>query len=121
MPDVADARAVPSHPGVPVTPGVLADPGFTDSGNVDELAVGSWIELLVNGVWTRTQLSWASPHGTLFLFTNAAGTTQSITRRSRDRLMNAGQLRVISGRPMVDGAFDAVAQTALRNSVNRPL
>ncbi len=82
------------------------------------LELGCWVELLVNEQWTRTQLTWASPHGTLFLFTSAVGTTQSMTRRSRDKLVAAGHLRVLSGKPLVDGALNAVAQMAMRNSVN---
>jgi hypothetical protein len=85
---------------------------------ISALPLGSWVELLTNGQWTRTQLSWASPHGTLFLFTTAAGATQSMTRRSCDKLVAAGNLRVVSGRPVVDGALNAVAQMAMRNSVN---
>jgi hypothetical protein len=85
---------------------------------ISSLPLGSWVELLTNGQWTRTQLSWASPHGTLFLFTTAAGATQSMTRRSCDKLVAAGSLRVVSGRPVVDGALNAVAQMAMRNSVN---
>ncbi len=82
------------------------------------MPIGAWLELQVNGRWTRTQLTWASPHGTLFLFTSAFGTTQSMTRRLRDKLFIAGNLRLISGQPLVDGALDAVAQTAMRNSVD---
>ena len=84
----------------------------------DDLPLGSWVELLTDGQWVRTQLTWASPHGTLFLFTSAVGTSQSMTRRSRDRLVAAGSLRVISGAPVVDGALNAVAQMALRNSID---
>jgi hypothetical protein len=82
------------------------------------LPLGSWVELLSTGQWTRIQLTWASPHGTLFLFTNAAGATQSMTRRSCDKLVAAGNLRVVSGLPVVDGALNAVAQMALRNSID---
>ncbi len=85
---------------------------------LSSLALGSWIELWVKDQWVRTQLTWASPHGTLFLFTNAQGATQSMTRRSGDKLVAAGHVRVISDRPVVDGALNAVAQMALRNSVN---
>lgn len=80
--------------------------------------LGSWVEIWVNEVWMRTQLSWASPHGTLFLFTSAAGSTQSMTRRLRDQLIAAGSMRVISSQAVVDGALDAVAQTAMNNSVD---
>ena len=40
-------------------------------------------------------LTWANPHGTLFLFTAADGSTQSMTRRMRDRLVSEGSLRVV--------------------------
>jgi len=85
------------------------------------LPLGSWVELMSNGEWVRTQLTWASPHGTLFLFTSVYGTTQSMTRRTHDKLVAAGQLRMISGQPVVDGALDAVAQQAMRNSVDSTL
>jgi hypothetical protein len=72
----------------------------------------------VGAQWVRTQLTWASSHNSLFLFTNATGEAQSMTRRSRDKLLALGHLRVISGAPVVDGALNAVAQMAMRNSVN---
>jgi hypothetical protein len=83
-----------------------------------ELPLGAWLELLVSGQWVRTQLTWVSPHRTLFLFTSVFGTTQSMTRRSLDKLATAGNLRVISGQPLVDGALDAVANIAMRNSID---
>jgi hypothetical protein len=83
-----------------------------------DVPLGSWVEMWVNGAWIRTQLTWASPHGTLFLFTGAFGNTQSITRRARDKFLASGKLRLISGQPLVEGALDAVAQTAMRNSVD---
>lgn len=85
---------------------------------LDNLALGSWIELKTDGQWARTQLTWASPHGTLFLFTNGFGATQSMTRRSRDKLREAGHLRLVSAKAVVEGALNAVAQTAMRNSVD---
>ena len=85
---------------------------------VENLPLGSWVELFMQGQWSRTQLTWASPHGTLFLFTSVYGTTQSMTRRVRDKLIQAGSLRVLSGQPVVDGALDAVAQVAMQNSID---
>lgn len=81
--------------------------------------IGAWVELLNEGVWQRTQLTWSSPHGSLFLFTNAAGGTQSMTRRLLDTLLTEGKLRVVSVQPVVDGALDAVAEKAMRNSVDK--
>ena len=80
--------------------------------------LGTWMEIWANEAWMRIQLSWASPHGTLFLFTSATGSTQSMTRRLRDQLIAAGTMRVISSQAVVDGALDAVAQTAMNNSVD---
>jgi len=88
---------------------------------LDELPLGSWVELQTNGQWVRTQLTWASPHGTLFLFTSVFGTTQSMTRRSRDKLVANGCLRLVSAQTVVGGALDAVAQIALRNSLDTTL
>ncbi|KAF1049103.1 MAG: hypothetical protein GAK38_00870 [Xylophilus sp.] len=81
------------------------------------LEVGAWVEILDHGRPARTQLTWTSPHGTLFLFTAADGSTRSMTRRMRDRLAAEGALRVVAGGAVVAGALDAVAQTALRNSI----
>ncbi len=120
----------PDPPSVPIPPSTSqanesASAGVADTPTEsvrfvagDDLPLGSWVELLVDGQWVRTQLTWASPHGTLFLFTSAIGTSQSMTRRSRDRLVAAGNLRVIIGAPVVEGALNAVAQIALRNSVD---
>lgn len=81
--------------------------------------IGAWVELLHEGQWQRTQLTWSSPHGSLFLFTNAAGGTQSMTRRLLDALLTEGKLRVVAVQPVVDGALDAVAEKAMRNSVDK--
>lgn len=87
-------------------------------GTVDEMPVGTWIELKTADEWGRTQLTWASPHGTLFLFTNSFGATQSMTRRTRDKLIASGSLRMLSDAPVVEVALNAVAQIAMRNSVD---
>lgn len=83
-----------------------------------QLAPGAWVELLMEGHWVRAQLTWASPHGTLFMFTQANGANHSMTRQSLDQLHGAGQLRVLAHQAVVEGALDAVAQAALRNSLD---
>jgi hypothetical protein len=110
---------VPPSPVQPLLPDdLIVDVAATA---MEELPLGSWVELLQNDAWARIQLTWASPHGTLFLFTNAFGSTQSMTRRLRDKLVESGKLRVISGQAVVDGALDAVAQVAMQNSVDTVL
>ncbi len=88
---------------------------------VVDMPLGSWVEMWHNGQWVRTQLTWASPHGTLFLFTGVFGATQSMSRRLRDKLLATDKLRLLSGHAFVDGALDAVAQTAVRNSLDTML
>ncbi|WP_296510994.1 DUF1631 family protein [Rhodoferax sp.] len=117
IPDEAPATA-PSVAATILAPMVAAPAPGT---GVDSLPLGSWVELQTQGDWVRTQLTWASPHGTLFLFTSAAGNTQSMTRRTHDKLVAAGHLRVISSQTVVDGALDAVAQQAMKNSLDSTL
>ena len=84
----------------------------------EQFVVGAWIELITNRRKVRTQLTWASPHNTLFLFTAADGSTQSMTRRMRDKLAADGTLRVISAQPVVGRALDALGKP--RKSSRRP-
>lgn len=117
--DLPDAPAMQSAtPSDGGQGGDLATGPAEQGSSAPALSLGCWVELLVDTQWVRTQLTWISSHETLFLFTNAAGEAQSMTRRSRDRLLASGHLRVISGAPVVDGALNAVAQMAMRNSVN---
>ena len=73
--------------------------------------------LLAEGSWTRTRLAWASANGSLLLFSDALGFIQSLSRRACEQLHGQGHLRIISTDPVED-ALDAVASTALRNSVD---
>ncbi len=81
------------------------------------ITVGTWVNLQVAGQWERTQLSWIGSHGNLFLFTSASGRTQSMTLRLLDRLLQQGALQVLAEQAVVDNALNAVAQTAMQNSV----
>lgn len=85
---------------------------------IEPPALGSWVEFLSNGAWVRAQLTWASPHGTLFMFTGAAGNPYSMTRRALDKMQARESMRIITQDSVVVGALNAVAQAALRNSVN---
>jgi hypothetical protein len=83
-----------------------------------EMKTGTWVELNVKGAWIRAQLTWASPAGTLFMFTSQAGTAHSMSRRTLDRLRAQGHIKVIAERNVVDEALDQVAKQALQNSVD---
>jgi hypothetical protein len=86
-----------------------------------DFVIGAWVELVTNGRVVRTQLTWSSPHGTLFLFTAADASTQSMTRRMRDKLAADGLIRVVSGPRAAGRGGDGVAGGAAeRNSLFPP-
>ncbi len=87
--------------------------------NAADLAIGCWVELQLKGEWVRAQLTWASPHGTLFMFISGKGLAHSMSRRTMEQLRTRGLMRIVSERHMVDNALDAVAQTALLNARNQ--
>ncbi len=82
------------------------------------LNLGCWVELRVNLVWSRTQLTWISPQATMYLFTNVQGKTQSMTKRMLLRLSQVGAFKVLSEQPMVEDALDGVLHTAMANSLD---
>lgn len=110
-----EEEAVEQHAEHAGVAGVVAE--SVDTG-LATMAVGTWVELQVNAVWVRTQLSWVSPQRTMYLFTSGQGKTQSMTQRMLERLLKLGTLRVLSEQPMVDGALNAVVQTAMLNSLD---
>ncbi|MBV8246898.1 MAG: DUF1631 family protein, partial [Comamonas sp.] len=61
-----------------------------------EWSLGTWVELRNERQQLRTRLTWVSPQQSLFLFTAEDGSTQSMTRRMRDKLLTQGQLRRIA-------------------------
>ena len=89
--------------------------------SVADLNIGSWVELMHEGTWVRAQLTWASPHLTLFMFVSGKGLAHSMSRRTMDRRRLQGLIRVVSDGDIVGSALDAVAQTVLRNDLERPL
>jgi uncharacterized protein DUF1631 len=101
---VASPEAAQEEPGGPARAG--------------EMRTGTWVELMVNKEWIRAQLTWASPHATLFMFTSLAGSAHSMSRRTLDRLRAQGLIKIVAERNVVDEALDQVAQAALKNSLD---
>lgn len=108
-PAAADA-AEAAEPAAPAEPAVPA-------GLRDELRIGTWVEILIKGAWVRAELTWSSPHATLFMFTSIGGAAHSMSRRTLDRLRASGQVRIVAERPVIDEALDQVARAALKNSL----
>jgi Protein of unknown function (DUF1631) len=82
-----------------------------------ELSTGMWVELIFEGDWVRAQLTWVSPHRTLFMFNSAGSKAHSMSRRTLNRLRTQGLMRVVSDGHLVNNALNDVAQVALRNSI----
>jgi len=89
--------------------------------NADDLVIGSWVELHLKEKWIRVQLTWASPHRSLFMFVSGRGTAHSMSQRTMERLRSRDLMRVVSDVPVVDKALNDVAQTALRNDREQSL
>jgi hypothetical protein len=87
--------------------------------SIDRLNTGSWVDLALSTGWVRAQLTWASPHRTLFMFISGAGMAHSMSRRTMERLKEKDLIRLFSDGHVMDNALDAVAQAALQNDLNR--
>lgn len=85
-----------------------------------DLAIGSWVELLADTRWLRAQLTWISPHNTLYMFTSQGDRSHSMTARVLKNLLRLQLVRVVSQQGVLDGALDNVARAAMRNSVDNP-
>ncbi|WP_240980282.1 DUF1631 family protein [Ramlibacter agri] len=130
-PHISEPVPLPATPGTWLAPPEMQDSGFVpEPGRAEresetagpeslpqpELHPGAWVELPAEG-GDRLQLTWSSPHGLLFLFTQSGGATRSMTRRRVQQMLADGSMRVVSQHAVVDGALDAVARAAWRNSV----
>lgn len=82
-----------------------------------QLSVGSWVDMWQDGQAARCQITWASPHGTLFLFSGPNGRSLSMTRRGLDRLIEQDKLRVVADHGVVNEALDEVTRQAWLNSL----
>ncbi|WP_138514724.1 DUF1631 family protein [Rhodoferax bucti] len=105
---------------VPITPPdapEVADPELQSAWSAESLHTGAWVDMALGGVWVRAQLTWSSPHRTLFMFTSGGGLAHSMSRRTMDRLRGLGLIHLVSDGHVVDNALDAVARQALRNDV----
>lgn len=98
---VEQAPSLPQTQPMPAAmPEIEAMPTPEPSKSVSDTAVqwslGTWVELRSERQQLRTQLTWVSPQQSLFLFTAEDGSTQSMTRRMRDKLLAKGQLTRIA-------------------------
>jgi hypothetical protein len=100
------------------SPEATLDPQAALPARTGDMKTGTWVELMVKSQWVRAQLTWASPHGTLFMFTSHKGAAHSMSRRTLDRLRSDGHIKIVAERNVVDEALDQVAKAALKNSLD---
>lgn len=103
-------------PAAAQTPDAQDEPQTGRHWSETELDIGSWVELRIERQWVRAQLTWASPHRTLFMFHSAQGEAHSMSRRTMDRLRAKNEMKIVAISHVVDNALDAVAQAALLNN-----
>lgn len=107
-----------SEPALAV-PAAVARP--TPADGLGLLQPGAWVELARGDQWARLQLSWINDPGTLYLFVGPGGSHHSMTRRMFERLLAEDRMRLVAAGGVVERAFDAVAEQAMRNSVRKDL
>ena len=86
------------------------------AGVASALVAGAWIEVQAEGRWLRWRSEGAADDGSGYRFTDAQGGKAVLSAAQLGRLRSQGQLRVVAQQGMVEGALDAVAEIALRNS-----
>ncbi len=111
--DFASTEPQASDQDAPLGIAILPDGTFTQPP-----PLGAWVEFLSHDKWVRAQLTWASPHGTLYMFTGAAGNPHSMTRRALDKMLSRQAMRSAAEGSFVMGALNAVAQAAQRQSAS---
>lgn len=89
-----------------------------DLQELSSLRLGAWVELYADTAWVRAQLTWISPHNTLFMFSSEGGRSHSMTSRMLQQLLAQKRITIISIEGLLDDALDTVARTAMRNSVD---
>jgi hypothetical protein len=76
---------------------------------IDALVPGRRRRLFVQGRWNRVQLLWHSDQGLYFLFAGERpGRTHSVTRAALERLDDAGLVRPLEDKPLVQRTLDAL-------------
>lgn len=109
--------ASPAQPGSADTDRPASGAGVSRVRAAERLHEGVWVDLYIDETWSRWRVAWASPHALLFMFTDGSGKYKSMTRSVLDTMMGLGALRIISEQTLLAGALDAVAERALRNSM----
>lgn len=88
--------------------------------DASHLVMGTWVDVTTERNHMRAQLVWASPEGSMYMFQTTTGRNQSMTRATLNQLIQDEKLMRVPAQNVVDAALDAVAQSALNNSLEAP-
>lgn len=115
-----DSSTPPAHDAAPLFsskgPLLMALPA---DANAAHLAIGDWVDVATERHHLRGQLVWASPEGTMFMFTASNGRNHAMTRQTLDKLISQGHVHLMRFDKLFDHAVDAVVQTVLGQSGTR--
>jgi hypothetical protein len=89
--------------------------------NAGSLKLGTWLDIASDTHNLRARLVWASPEGSMYMFTSSKGRNQTLARDVLNRLIQQGRVQYVPHLNIVDAAIDAVAQTARQNGVDSRL
>jgi hypothetical protein len=90
--------------------------------NVPELSVGTWLSLLDdNGQSQRLQLTWVSPHGSMYLLHDPQNHATSMTRRSFERRWHSHRISVVGDHSAVDDGLDRAHDMTAHSGAAEPI
>ena len=75
---------------------------------LQEVVVGSQVELLLDGAWVRAELTWTSQNRNLFMFVSGAGLAHAMSRRTMDRLKAQNRIRSVAPALEIDFELESV-------------
>ena len=75
---------------------------------LQEVVVGSQVELLLDGAWVRAELTWTSQNRNLFMFVSGAGLAHAMSRRTMDRLQAQNRIRSVAPALEIDFELESV-------------
>ena len=82
-----------------------------DAGREDllpaEQAVGARFALMLGGEWVPATLTWIGRNRNLFMFVSQSGLSHAMSRRTMDRLLTQGRIRVL------EPAYDLLIESGL--------
>ncbi|HEY0885650.1 MAG TPA: DUF1631 family protein [Ramlibacter sp.] len=113
--DAAQLRE--QFPGVAIEGLDLAAATWRAAGGLD---CGGIVEVRGRRGRERWAVEWASRHGVLFLFSDAAGRLRSLTAPVLASLMRAGAARIVCRQSLSDATVDSLAQVALHATLPEP-